>query len=314
MEVTPMTPVTALGPAAARRASPLALLRRYPLPCYFVIACAVTWTYDLLFLILFPLPDVLGRTTPRDFGPTVAALVVTAAIAGRPGLRDLRRRLVLWRVRAGWYLVPFLGVPALYLLGILLVPGALASFTVPAPATVLLWAALFVVGLVLGGPLLEEPGWRGFALPRLQERCGPVAGSVVVGLLWAAWHAPEYLTPDFAAANGGLTVGGVGVFALALVSFSVVVTWVFNHTRGSVLIAILLHAAFDWSQVVTGALFPAAAFNEVGPVIAFGLAALLLVAATRGRLGHVRPGTSAAPGPAHDPAGTGRAVEVPGGA
>src|SRR4051794_18967213 len=153
MEVTPMTPVTALAPAAARPASPLALLRRYPVLCYFVIACTVTWTYDLLFLIRFPLPDVLGRTTPRDFGPSVAAVVMTAVIGGKPGLKDLSRRLVLWRVRAGWYLVPLLGVPALYVLGILLVPGALASFTVPAPATILLWGALFVVGLVLGGPL-----------------------------------------------------------------------------------------------------------------------------------------------------------------
>src|SRR5438045_721903 len=98
-EGTPMTPATALRPAAARRSRPLELLRRYPLLSYVLIAYAFTWALDLLFLVLFPLPDLpLGRTTPRDFGPPVAALVVTAAIAGKPGVRRLLRRLVLWRV------------------------------------------------------------------------------------------------------------------------------------------------------------------------------------------------------------------------
>src|SRR3954454_3481938 len=129
-----MTPATALEPVAARRAGPLDLLRRYPLASYFLIAYAFTWTYDLLFLVRFPLPDVPGRSTPRDLGPSVAALVVTAAVAGKPGVTRLLRRLVLWRVPAGWYLAILPGVPALFTLGILLVPGARASFTAPSPA------------------------------------------------------------------------------------------------------------------------------------------------------------------------------------
>src|SRR5439155_24601806 len=250
-----------------------------------------------LFLVLFPLPDVLGRTTPRDFGPSVAALIMTAALAGKPGLRRFFRRLLLWRVPVVWYLFILLGVPLIYVLGILLVPGALASFKAPSPATWLLWPVLFLVVLVLGGPLFEEPGWRGFALPRLQERWGPLVGSLILGVLWATWHAPEYLTPDFAAANGGLTLRGITVFALAAVSFSVIITWVFNHTRASVLVAILVHAAINWSQGLTSDLFPAVAFNEVGPVVAFGLTALVIVVATRGRLGYVRSGDGSGRGP-----------------
>jgi uncharacterized protein len=57
--------------------------------------------------------------------------------------------------------------------------------------------------ILVGGPLLEEPGWRGFALPRLQEKFGPLAGTIVLGLLWAAWHYPHYLMADWAAQNGG---------------------------------------------------------------------------------------------------------------
>jgi membrane protease YdiL (CAAX protease family) len=73
---------------------------------------------------------------------------------------------------------------------------------------------------------------------------------------------------------------------LLLISLSVIITWVFNHTRGSLLQAILLHTAINWSQLLTGALFPAAGTNEVGPLVAFGLTALVLVVATRVRLGY----------------------------
>jgi membrane protease YdiL (CAAX protease family) len=304
-----MTAALAPGDITIRPAGPLQVLRRHPLVSYFVIAFACTWAYDLLFLVRFPLPDFPGRSTPRDFGPTLAALIMTAVTGGKPGLRDLRRRLLLWRVPARWYLVVFLGVPALFTLGIALVPGALASLTVPSPADWLLYPGVvfFLFVLVFGGPLFEEPGWRGFALPRLQARWGPVAGSVILGLLWACWHATEYLTPEFAAANGGLTPRGVGVFALGLISFSVVVTWVFNHTRTSVFIAILLHTALNWSQGLAGALFPAAGANELGPLVTFGLAALVLVVATRGRLGYPGPGGGAARGRTGEPAVAGRA-------
>jgi membrane protease YdiL (CAAX protease family) len=283
--------------AAVRQNRLLALPRQHPLVCYFVIAYAFTWTYDLLFLVLFPLPDVLGRSAPRDLGPSVAALVMTAVVAGKPGLKRLCQRLVLWRVNVVWYLFVALGVPAIYILGILLAPGALASFTAPSLGRWLLYPVLFLVIMVLGGPLFEEPGWRGFALPRLQERWGALAGAVILGLLWAGWHATEYLTPDFASANGGLTVKGVSVFVLAAVSFSVIITWVFNHTQASLLIAILLHTFINWSQGLTSDLFPAAGFSETGPVIAFGLTALVIAVATRGRLGYVRPGDDAGRSP-----------------
>jgi uncharacterized protein len=83
-------------------------------------------------------------------------------------------------------------------------------------------------------------------------------------------------------------VSGVSVFLVAAVSFSVIITWVFNHTRGSLLIAILLHTLINFSQALTSDLFPAVAFNEIGPVAVFGLAAMVLIVATRGRLGYAR--------------------------
>jgi uncharacterized protein len=137
----------------------------------------------------------------------------------------------------------------------------------------------------LYGPVLEEPGWRGFALPLLQQRWGPLAGSVVLGLAWAFWHAPQLLTDSFSAANGGGTLTGTAVFIVSLVCVSILITWAYNHTGGSVLIAILIHTSVNYTQAVSSDLFPAAGYNEVAPTAAFAVLAIVLVLVTRGRLG-----------------------------
>src|SRR5689334_2535143 len=146
-------------------------------------------------------------------------------------------------------------MPAVYVLGVLLLPGAAASFTPPRSAEWLVFPGLigFIATLLIGGPLLEEPGWRGFALPHLQPRFGPLGGTVLLGVLWAVWHFSEYVSsPSFAATNGGgLTPRAAGTFVLFAVSLSFIITWVFNHTRGSLLLAVLVHTAVNWSQLLT---------------------------------------------------------------
>jgi membrane protease YdiL (CAAX protease family) len=218
---------------------------------------------------------------------------MTGVVSGRNGVRQLLRRIVLWRVSPRWYLFAFVAVPALYVLGLAFVPGALSTFSLPL-GTLLLLPVFFFVVLVTGGPLLEEPGWRGFALPRLQRRWGPLLGTVILGALWAGWHTPQYFTPVFAATNGGLSVSGAAVFLIAALSFSVIITWAFNHTKTSVFIAILIHQCINYTQGLTTTIFPGAKNNEVGPVAVFAVAALVIVIATRGRLGYT-PEPSAQP-------------------
>src|SRR5882762_1023011 len=279
----------AVQPVAERatiHATVTAVLRRYPLVSFFVIAFAWTWAFVIVFLILFPLPDIIVRTTPGDFGPLIAAIVMSAVLMGRTGVTQLLKRMVQWRIGLVWYAFALIGMPLLYVASMAAVPGALASFKAPELSTVLLYPVLYIVLLVIGGPLTEEPGWRGFALPRLQQRWGPLVGTLIVGLLWAAWHLPNYFRPDWAAVNGGLSLSGIAIFAVAAVSMSVVITWAFNHTGGSILIAILIHASLNFSQGLTGDLFPAAKNNEVGPVVALVALALVIAIATRGKLGY----------------------------
>jgi membrane protease YdiL (CAAX protease family) len=278
-------------------ANVIALMRRHSLVWFFVIAFAWTWAFVIVFLILFPLPDIIVRTTPGDLGPLIAAIVMSAVVAGRAGVRQLLKRMVQWRVGLVWYAFALIGMPLLYIASIAAVPGALASFKTPELSTVLAYPVFYIVLLVIGGPLTEEPGWRGFALSRLQQRWGPLVGTVTLGLLWAAWHLPNYFRPDWAAVNGGLSFTGIAIFAAAAVSMSMIITWAFNHTGGSIMIAILIHASLNFSQGLTGDLFPAAKNNEVGPVAALAILALAIAIATRGRLGYSgpEPELSAAP-------------------
>jgi membrane protease YdiL (CAAX protease family) len=195
---------------------------------------------------------------------------------------------VLWRVPFAWYLFALLGIPAVYVLGTVFLPGAISSFDPLTPEKWLSYVWLFPLVIVVGGPLLEEIGWRGFALPRLEAKYGPLIGTLVLGLLWAAWHYPQYLMPEWAAQNGGFNVKAVTIFTIAVVPIAILLTWVFNNTRGSLLLAILAHASINTFSVFIDQIFPAQAGSQVGGMIGFGVAALLIVVLTKGRLGYDR--------------------------
>lgn len=219
-------------------------------------------------------------------GPTLAAFIMTGVIQGRVGIKRLLRRYVLWRVKFRWYLVVLLVIPASEVLGAIVLPGVLASYQSLTFSMVLAYPAAFAATFILGGPLGEEPGWRGFALPRLQAAHGPLAGSLILGVLWALWHLPLFWTGVWTPP----TIPNIVMFILMITALTVVMTWVFNNAKGSLLITMLMHASFNtFANKIVAPLFPAPILNEYGllPVlVGFGAMALLVVASTRGRLGH----------------------------
>jgi membrane protease YdiL (CAAX protease family) len=218
-------------------------------------------------------------------GPSLSAFIMTAATEGRVGIRRLLRRIVLWRVGLRWYLFALVGVPMVMALGTLIVPGAMASLLALGPGYVPTYLIWFVIIAIIGGPLFEEIGWRGFALPRLQLLHGPLLGSFILGLLWALWHLPEFLVPVWANSSGGNSFLDIVRFVIIAISFAIVITWVFNNTKASVLLAILVHASIDTFSMPMGTLFsPGAMANSI--LVSFGVFALVVVALTRGRLGY----------------------------
>jgi uncharacterized protein len=266
------------------------LMRNHPLVSYFVLAYAGSWIVYIPAILAYwgYLPDAWTAAFSLGpfAGPFLAAFVMTGITEGRAGVDRLLRRFLIWRVGWRWYASILLGIPALLLAALLVLPGVAASFQGLTTGWALIYAADFVLIFLIGGPLGEEPGWRGFALPRLQPRYGPLRGTLLLGFLWACWHLPTFLTPaqrtDWAAFFTNFPI-----FTASTTAMAVVFTWVFNHTRASIFIAILLHTSVDSTSGLVK-LFSAPLVQNHDPevLLAFGLTALVLIAATRGRLGY----------------------------
>ncbi len=273
------------------------LLARHPLTSFFLLTFALTW---LAWSPWFLSRDGVGllpydggeysdfiNTVGLVLGPTLSAFVVTGASEGIEGVRRLLRRIVLWRVKLRWYAFVFLGIPAVVLLCAAVMPGALASFDAAAVSSALVkFVVLGFIYLFIGGPVFEEIGWRGFALPRLQPLYGPLAGSVVLGVLWGLWHLPLFLIPSWDTPHGSPL--DVALFVVLAIAIAIVFTWVFNNTKGSVLLAILLHGSANFSIATAYDLFPVPAVTEgfANFVIGFAALALVILVLTRGRLGY----------------------------
>jgi membrane protease YdiL (CAAX protease family) len=251
-------------------------MRSRPLVAFFVLTFAITWGLGGCFA-LFPaqfeaLFGEISNTNPLFFvavyAPSVSALIVTAYTGGISGLRELLNRLLRWRVGLRWYLTVFLGVPLL-LLGSAALSAWFSGKSLefgPKDWRLALYALL--IPLVTDpGPLGEELGWRGFALPRLLERWSALSASLILGLIWGLWHLPAFFFSGLPQSQFSLPAFLVGTVAL-----SVLMTWVFQNTRGSVLLAVLIHWLFNANDIPRGS-FPAVA-------VVLTVAALIVVLVT----------------------------------
>jgi uncharacterized protein len=297
-----MATAAPVQPAAPRRGIK-ALLARYPLVSFFVMTYAFSWIVWAPWVLgqdgAKLLPPALSVVLPTAryllaagilAGPTLAAFIMTATTEGREGVRRLLGRLVLWRVGIRWYVVALIGVPLIMLLGTMVYSMELPNLAaLGGPSYLLSYLGSFALVTVLGGPLLEEVGWRGFALPRMEPLHGPLLASLILGVLWALWHLPEFLVPTWAASSGGGGILSIILFTLTTITFTIVITWVFNNTRASVLLAILVHSSIDTFTIPLAAIFPAWAIASALPLtIGFGVVAVTLMVLTRGRLDYQR--------------------------
>jgi uncharacterized protein len=275
-------------------------IARRPVLSFFVIAFGFSWVMwtpfvlssDGLGVVAFHFPRLLGTAQlagvlPGAYlGPLSAALIVTAMTEGRAGTARWARRLVRWRVNWRWYLVALVGTPLAILSATLLLPASWGHVALPVITAAALYPAMVGLQFVTTAAA-EEPGWRDFALPRLQGRFGAVAGTVVLGTLWGMWHLPLFLTTwgDY----GHITILQPIEFIVACIPLSIVMTWVFNRSGQSLPIVMLLHASINATFTLLWPLvFPTLdAEHDVlhTQLIASTLIALALVVVTRGRLG-----------------------------
>jgi membrane protease YdiL (CAAX protease family) len=218
----------------------LTWVRRRQTPLFFALSLALTWAAFVPFYVSG------GESIPWfTFGPAVAAFALAALASGWRGVRALLAAMLRWRVGAIWYLVA-LGLPfGAQLASILLNPGfgsAAPDWSAIPPAAQML--PMILIFAVFSGPLGEEIGWRGFALPRLLESYSALTASLILGAVWAIWHLPLILVDDFTAHG-----------ALMPVIAAIVFTWVFQNSAGSVLLAILMHMSHQNSVRYLGRVY-----------------------------------------------------------
>ena len=250
----------------------------------------------ILTLVISWLPWFTGGQGIFVFGPSIAGVITIALVAGKEGLRDLVKRALRWRVGLKWWLIA-LFLPCLLTmiaLGVnLLLGAALPPFTFIKTQWYLL-PVFFIITLV-GGPLGEEFGWRGFALPELQKKWSPWLASVLLGLIWGLWHLPQFF--NTAAVHYELGLARFPFYVLAEIGLAILMTWVYNKTSGSLLVGGLIYHNADnfWGVVLlTSATMQGALAGESAGVdlrfwaisaAATTLAAVLVCIFTRGKLG-----------------------------
>lgn len=272
-------------------AAPFAIVPpRYSLAAFFGLTFVLSWLFWLPAalashgLMSFPVAPMVNGILGA-FGPTLAGVMMTALEAGWPGLKSLGRRLWVGRVGCQWYLfvlfwpallslvgtlvgIAFLGKPAPDFAN----PPFVAQYPLPPEALQIGWwfflPFVFLQQMTIGSAMGEELGWRGYALPHLQARTNALYASIILGLLWGIWHLPLYWTVGDARASMS-----VGWLLAGLVLEAILYTWVFNHTKGSLLLALLFHAA----TAVTSLFLAAVIVPWVGFVVTLGLVTGIVV-------------------------------------
>jgi len=223
-------------------------LKRHPLIAFFVIAFGITWGIGGLFfafssqLIAFFGPLDLTRPFYRIvwhvavYAPPISAFTVIALTKGADGIRAYLRRLLHWRVGIQWYLLVLVGVPALYACSraiFFAVHGTGPAYPFD-PWYLVIPSALFA--LVKDPGPMEELGWRGFALPLLQQRFNALASSIILGVIWGLWHLPAFYISALPQSPLSFPI-----FLLEVVSLSILMTAAYNSTGGSIPLAFLIH-------------------------------------------------------------------------
>lgn len=267
-------------PTAANHQTGLrGLVAQHQVAAFVAGTLAFSWTVWVIAYLATGGTMSQALILPGGFGPLVAAAVVTYLTGG--DVRGWARQLLDWRVRPRWYLIA-VGLPAV--VTATSVATVLSVTGVPLDVSALLErlpvypiALLFMV--VVGGGQ-EEPGWRGFALPRLQAAYSSLTASVLIGVVWAVWHLPLFVMG--LARN---TSGRFSLYAALVVGMSVLLTWCYNRTGGSVLVAMLFHAGVNASGLLVPAtqdvVEQSALAVDLGMAVGVWLVVLVVVATRR---------------------------------
>jgi membrane protease YdiL (CAAX protease family) len=250
---------------------------------FFILALGWSWFFwiPLIFLKLVfnTMPGIILYSI-GGLGPALSAIYLVRTTQGKDERREFWRRLVDYkRVSWRWFLASLFIPLLIAIFTVLIAPFFTTEYSNWQPMWLVVQNPLifvfFLVSTLLFGPLPEEIGWRGYGLESLQMRYSAVQSSLIVGFFWALWHIPLFLTKDSAfAATYPLFSPSFWLWAISLLSISIIMTWIFNHTEKSTLTAILFH----FSMSAASGFFGFQSQMQSIMLIGFALFAIFVVA------------------------------------
>ncbi|MGE7765212.1 CPBP family intramembrane glutamic endopeptidase [Peribacillus sp. NPDC096540] len=271
-------------------------LESHPLTSFFVMAYLFSWVVLIPYILsqwgIFP------KTKSFDIffvanafvGPMLAAYIMFRTLEGNESWQKIRKSIRSTKVGLKWYLFTLIGIPAVMFLGMVMLNGGMPTFNGLTSKFFVIYPIYFVAVFFGGGPLPEEIGWRGFALPRLQSKFGPLKATLLLGVLWAFWHLPHFLT---VAQRGGpgsdlsLLYINLPIFILLCLPISIILTWVYNCHRGNLFIVMLVHTSLNTFSLIQPYLTnPFLKNSDLSIGIGLVFVALLVLIFTRGNLGY----------------------------
>ncbi|MBY9004033.1 MAG: CPBP family intramembrane metalloprotease [Candidatus Lokiarchaeota archaeon] len=218
------------------------IVQKYSLTLFFVLSYAFMIIPTFIYLSGF-FPEVM--ITIMIWSPTISGIIMSALLGGWSEVKKILSGFLKWKVGIIWYIAGFtLLIGPLIFAGIYLLLGGVAPG--PVPGLTLSVILLNLVLTLLRGPLSEEAGWRGFALPRLQSKFSALVSSVILAIIWACWHIPLYLVearmPFY-------------IFIALVLVITILMTWAYNNTEGSLIITVMFHFSFNFNGAFITGLF-----------------------------------------------------------
>jgi len=256
------------------------IIKKYQISLFFILTfvisgiIAIPLLLSIHHIIPVKLPGFIALIAAS--GPTISAIIITYLSDGRKGLATLLKGLKQWRIRLKWYLFALLLYPAIMLVSaviIVLFGGKFPPIFEKMPSLI----PIFLILTVQAG-IGEEIGWRGYATPHLQKRFSGLTACLIVSVIWTAWHLPLFWMPGGLQADMWKEVGfiaSVVFYGIHLTASSIIFTWSYNSTGGSLLMPIFLHGSantaawlFSANDIPQFGIMPLALLTVMGVVIA----------------------------------------------
>lgn len=243
-------------------------IQKYQLLSFFALSYAIMFGVTFGYIYRNPFQPVQQWSLVwffSIFSPSISALIISGIIGGIPEIKRLLTGFTRWKVGWRWYFWA-----AFLILGPLAITMIYKALGNPSagirPGETIFSMLGIIVFQLFSGPIAEELGWRGFALPRLQAKYTALVSSLILGVIWTCWHIPYFFVT-------GATQMGIPfpIYLVLVLTITFYLTWLFNNTRGSLIITILAHFFYNLTAFLTSVLglMPAMLFYmTAGPLLA----------------------------------------------